>query len=116
MTARFDIHAGQDRPIRRTARGIWAEVGSAETYHRVLATELPALLKKSRPGLVQLLAGVDCFEHDDVGAIPGMDARQLASRDRLVLRLLSEAAVPTVVSLAGGYSTEAIDLHLETGD
>jgi len=110
----FDICGGQDRPVRRTERGIWAEVGSAESYHRVLATELPALLKKSRPGLVQLLAGVDCFEHDDVGGIPGMDASLLASRDHFVLRLLSEAAVPTVVSLAGGYSPETIDLHLET--
>lgn len=112
--AHFDIATSGRRHVRRETRGVWVETPSTVHYLDTLSDELPALLDRVQPDLVQYLAGVDCYEGDDLGGIPGMTAARLRDRDRFVLRELARRRLPTVISLAGGYSPEFAELHVRT--
>jgi acetoin utilization deacetylase AcuC-like enzyme len=89
-------------------------VDDEEGYRRALES-LPAFLDAVQSGLVQYQAGMDPFEDDPVGGIPGMTAAALRQRDAFVLAHLRRRAIPTVVNLAGGY-VEGVSarLHVET--
>ncbi len=95
-----------DRIVYKVARG-------PEDYRGHLA-RLPALLDRFRPGLVQYQAGMDCHEHDPVGAIHGIDAAFLLERDRFVLSEVLARHVPIVINLAGGYEGFSERLHVQT--
>jgi acetoin utilization deacetylase AcuC-like enzyme len=107
----FDIYGGHR--LERTQRGVWAGVRNARDYMRLLQTELPRLLDR-QPDLVQWQAGVDPFEDDDVGGIPGMTADCLRERDLFVLNALAARQMPTVICFAGGYSSSCVALHCQT--
>jgi acetoin utilization deacetylase AcuC-like enzyme len=107
----LDIHGGSC--LDRTARGVWAGVRDGDAYLELLRAELPRALDE-RPDLVQWQAGVDPFEEDDVGGIPGMTAVRLLERDAVVLEALAARRTPTVISLAGGYSASCVKLHCAT--
>jgi acetoin utilization deacetylase AcuC-like enzyme len=110
----FDIAAAGRRQIRRETRGLWIETPSPAHYLDSLCDELPTLLDRKRPDLVQALLGVDCYENDDVGGIGGMTAVRLRDRDRFVFAELAARRLPSVVSLAGGYSEPRVELHVQT--
>jgi acetoin utilization deacetylase AcuC-like enzyme len=65
-----------------------------------------------RPGLICFLAGADPFREDQLGGL-SLTKEGLAARDRLVF----EAGVPVVVTLAGGYAIDTddtVEIHCNT--
>jgi acetoin utilization deacetylase AcuC-like enzyme len=59
-------------------------------------------------------AGMDAYEHDPVGGIPGVDETFLRRRDSHVIQQVSWRRIPLVVNLAGGYVDGVERLHLMT--
>lgn len=107
----FDIHAGS-ASAEVTPRGHWYSVSKAHDYFDRLAV-LPSVLDRE-PDLIYWQAGMDPYEHDEVGGIADMDARALYLRDLLVAREIVRRKIPTVVTLAGGYVKGVERLHLQT--
>jgi len=95
-------------------RHLFADPADRQAYFGELA-KLPAWLDRVRPDLVQYQAGMDPFEQDPVGGIPGMTEEALRERDRFVIHELRTRGIPTVVNFAGGYRPGATEqLHLGT--
>lgn len=107
-------------PPHRGPDGVYAvlEAGRALAQYRALLAELPGVVERFRPDLIEYQAGMDCWEKDPLASVPGLDAAFLAERDAFVLELARDARVPIVVNLAGGYVGEGeprtVDLHVET--
>ena len=71
-------------------------------------------LMRVRPALVQYQAGMDPFEDDTVGGIPGVDEAFLRARDSFVIEHV-RWGIPLVVNIAGGYVEGRSErLHLNT--
>lgn len=86
-----------------------------ERYLRELERALPGVLAH-RPDCVFYLAGADPFEDDQLGGLR-LSKDGLRRRDRLVIQAASRAAVPLVVTLAGGYARHVEDtvaIHVAT--
>jgi acetoin utilization deacetylase AcuC-like enzyme len=65
-----------------------------------------------QPGLICFLAGADPFQEDQLGGL-SLTMEGLAARDRLVF----EAGVPVIVTLAGGYAIntdDTVEIHCNT--
>ena len=61
-----------------------------------------ALVVEHRPDVLLYQAGVDCHRDDPKGRA-GLGRLDLARRDRYVLRMARELAIPIVIVVAGGY-------------
>jgi hypothetical protein len=106
----FSIHARHWGPPEALA-SFSLELGSKvsdEVYLSALRQELPQIFATLQPKLVFFLAGTDPSREDPIGNWQISPAGMLA-RDLLVLDLArgGERKIPTVVTLAGGYGTEA---------
>jgi len=94
--------------------GLYRVVEDAREYFAVLA-RLPARIADFRPDIVLYQAGMDGFEDDPMGAVPGLDEARLRERDRLVFEACRDASVPCVWNLAGGYiHGVTYALHVDT--
>jgi acetoin utilization deacetylase AcuC-like enzyme len=65
-----------------------------------------------QPGLICFLAGADPFQEDQLGGL-SLTMEGLAARDRLVF----EAGIPVIVTLAGGYAIntdDTVEIHCNT--
>jgi acetoin utilization deacetylase AcuC-like enzyme len=65
-----------------------------------------------QPGLICFLAGADPFQQDQLGGL-SLTMEGLAARDRLVF----EADIPVIVTLAGGYAIntdDTVEIHCNT--
>jgi len=110
----FDIAYGTWDPAEHNDRTAFFDVGDVQAYRAALQT-LPAFLDRVKPRLVQYQAGVDCYEHDPVGGIDGVDAEFLRWRDTYVIGHIMQRQIPLVVVLAGGYVDGLSErLHVET--
>jgi acetoin utilization deacetylase AcuC-like enzyme len=88
-----------------------------ELYLERLAANLPRVVA-SEPDLVCYLAGADPFVEDQLGGL-SLTKNGLRARDRMVLSVCAERAVPVVVLLAGGYARrleDTVDIHYGTFD
>ncbi len=107
-------------PPHRADDGVYVVLAPSRAlaHYREALTELPAIVRRFRPDLIEYQAGMDCWEDDPLAACRGLTAEFLAERDELVLRTARELGVPVVVNLAGGYAgtgrPSTIDLHVET--
>lgn len=109
----FDIHGGFEASTEKTPRGHWYSVRNAEQYLRAL-DDLPGVLDRWEPDLIHWQAGMDPYQHDEVGGVEGMDARSLYKRDLFVAREIVTRRIPAVVTLAGGYIKGVERLHVQT--
>ncbi|MBI4025534.1 MAG: hypothetical protein HY360_11175 [Verrucomicrobia bacterium] len=77
---------------------------------------LPDVLDCFKPDLVEYQAGMDCYASDPMAHGVGLNRDGLRRRDRRVIRECRQRNIPTVVNLAGGYTTldEVAELHLGT--
>lgn len=114
----FSIHQQHNYPFFKP-RGdldIGLEDGAGDArYLEALAGALPQVMA-ARPELVVYVAGADPFEHDRLGGLR-LTKQGLAERDRLVVA--AAAAVPIVLTLAGGYAVDVrdtVDIHVATVD
>ncbi len=105
----FSVHNQpweDDRAVESTSVALGDDVGD-EAYLEALRAHLPRLLARFRPALVFYLAGCDPAADDVLGNWQITPAGLLA-RDRYVVEQLRRAgSPPTVVTLAGGYGSEA---------
>jgi acetoin utilization deacetylase AcuC-like enzyme len=88
-----------------------------ELYLERLAANLPRVVA-SEPDLVCYLAGADPFVEDQLGGL-SLTKNGLRARDRMVLSVCAERAVPVVVLLAGGYARrleDTVDIHYGSFD
>jgi len=90
------------------------EVQSAAEY---LAAVRRALARMDSVDFLIYYAGMD--PHENAGGIPGINARILQKRDRMVAAWWAEKKVPVIFAPAGGYAEamsleELAALHLDT--
>ena len=110
----FDVAGADWTGEHESHRAILRVVKNAACYEEALST-LPAFLDRTRPGLVEYQAGMDCHEGDPVGGIPGVDADFLAWRDRFVIEEVVRRGIPLVINLAGGYQSDGTTVRLHVG-
>ncbi len=86
-----------------------------DEYLRLLAESLPVVMAH-RPDLVVYLAGADPYDRDQLGGL-ALTKDGLRQRDRMVFAAVTEARIPFVVTLAGGYAVDladTVDIHVAT--
>ena len=111
--ALFDIAGGSWVDVANTASVEYHVVRDASAYDEALG-HIEAFLDRVRPELVMFQAGMDPYERDPVGGIPGIDEAFLRERDFRVITEVSWRGIPLVVNLAGGYVDGVERLHLMT--
>jgi len=111
--ALFDIAGGSWVDVVNTASVEYHVARDAGEYDAALG-HIEAFLDRVRPELVMFQAGMDPYEHDPVGGIPGVDEAFLRRRDSHVIAEVSSRRIPLVVNLAGGYVNGVERLHLMT--
>jgi acetoin utilization deacetylase AcuC-like enzyme len=113
--ALFDI-AGDDWIGYFETERLFYRIARTAAEYRALVQNLPAVLDRFQPQLVQYQAGVDCHEHDPIGGIAGVDAALLSDRDRFVIGEVVSRRIPLAINLAGGYQQGGVSerLHVQT--
>ena len=111
--ALFDIAGGSWVDVVNTA-SVEYHVARDASQYEVAFRHLEAFLDRVRPELVMFQAGMDPYEHDPVGGIPGVDEAFLRRRDSHVIQQVSWRRIPLVVNIAGGYVDGVERLHLMT--
>ena len=113
-TFTFSMHGANNYPARKE-RSSWdvalPDAMTDEAYVSRLADILPSLIERARPDLVMYQAGVDVLAGDRFGKL-GLSLAGLEERDRLVCACATQAGLPLVVTLGGGYA-RAIDRIVE---
>jgi acetoin utilization deacetylase AcuC-like enzyme len=114
----FSIHQQHNYPLFKPPSDL--DIGLPDgTGDPEYLARLEGALKSvfdSAPQIVVYLAGADPFEEDRLGGL-ALTFDGLRRRDRLVFAAASQAGVPVVVVLAGGYATDVEDtvrVHLGT--
>lgn len=111
--ALFDIAGGSWVNVVNTASVEYHVVRDAGEYVAALG-QIEAFLDRVRPELVMFQAGMDPYEHDPFGGVPGVDEAFLRRRDARVIAEVSSRRIPLVVTIAGGYTAGVERLHLMT--
>jgi acetoin utilization deacetylase AcuC-like enzyme len=114
----FSIHQQHNYPAFKPRGSL--DIGVEDRIHNVeylarLRGALPSVFA-FRPDIVYYLAGADPYEDDQLGGL-ALTREGLRERDRLVLQACRDAAVPVVVTLAGGYArrlTDTVAIHRAT--
>ncbi len=115
----YSIHVGRNYPAEKRPGSLDVElprqVSGAEYLERLDAT-LPVAFERFTPDLAFWISGSDPHENDRFGQMKLSDA-DIASRDRAVLELVIQNAVPAVVLYGGGYNRDRVHtarLHANT--
>jgi len=106
----FSVHGERNYPARKMRStldvGLPDGVGD-EQYLETLQENLPRLTADFRPDIVFYLAGVDVAEGDRYGRFRLSD-EGVRARERCVLDWARRLGLPLVITLAGGYSPNAV--------
>jgi acetoin utilization deacetylase AcuC-like enzyme len=114
----FSMHQQHNYPLfkPRGSLDIGLPDGADDrTYLAKLDAALPAVMAH-RPECVIYLAGADPYQDDQLGGLR-LTMEGLRQRDRTVIRTVREAAVPLVITLAGGYARrveQTVAIHAAT--
>jgi acetoin utilization deacetylase AcuC-like enzyme len=107
------IHGANNFPFRKQASKVDVPLadGSGDTeYLDALERALPRVVEFS-PEIVFFQSGVDGLASDTLGRLE-LSLEGLRQRDRMVMELCSEAGIPLVTTLGGGYS-DPIEVTVE---
>ncbi len=106
----FSMHGERNYPARKMRStldvGLPDGIGD-EAYLDALQAQLPQLTTGFSPDIVFYLAGVDVAAGDRYGRFALTDAG-IRARERCVLDWSRQLGLPLVVTLAGGYSPNAV--------
>jgi acetoin utilization deacetylase AcuC-like enzyme len=115
----FSIHSEQNFPLHKEPSdldiGLDDKTGDA-AYLEALQAGVRRALDLAEADLAIYVAGADPYE-DDLWGHLALSKAGLAERDRMVLELCRQAAVPVVTVMAGGYGRrieDTVDIHLQT--
>jgi acetoin utilization deacetylase AcuC-like enzyme len=114
----FSMHQQHNYPMWKPRGSL--DIGLADgtgdkTFLSALERALPRVMA-SNPQCVFYLAGADPYEDDQLGGLR-LTREGLRQRDRLVIETVRGAAVPLVITLAGGYARRVDDtvaIHVAT--
>lgn len=115
----FSIHCAKNFPVRKFPSHLDVDLDEGtrdEEYLTHLERALSIVLGHGPYDLAIYLAGADPFEGDRLGKL-GLTKGGLILRDRMVLKHLLRAGVPTAVAMAGGYAPDLqdiVDIHAGT--
>ena len=114
----FSIHDQHNYPVfkPRGSLDVGLPAGTGDQAYLAHVRQALPLVLAHQPDLVFYLAGADPYKDDQLGHTK-LTKDGLKQRDRLVLSAVREAAVPTVIVLAGGYARQLIDtvdIHVST--
>jgi acetoin utilization deacetylase AcuC-like enzyme len=113
------MHGARNYPVRKATSDLDVELEDGcndATYLTVLAAHLPRIIHDFRPQAMIYLAGADPYEGDRLGRLK-LSKSGLAARDRFVLELARDNAIPVAVTMAGGYAhnvADIVDIHFNT--
>ena len=114
----FSVHQERLYPVKQCSSldvGLETAVGDAE-YLEMLARHLPNILDDHRPQLVLYVAGVDPYEHDQLGGL-GLSIEGMRQRDEYVIREVRKRGIALAGVLAGGYAVsedDTVEMHVNT--
>lgn len=106
----FSMHGERNYPARkmRSTLDVGLPDGTGDdAYLAALESHLPRLTAGFRPDVVFYLAGVDVADGDRYGRFVLTDAG-IRARERRVLDWSRRLGLPLVITLAGGYSPNAV--------
>jgi acetoin utilization deacetylase AcuC-like enzyme len=115
----FSMHGERNYPVRKEVSDVDVELPDGcddNTYLSTLAHHLPRIARAFEPDAMIYLAGADPYAGDRLGRLQ-LSKGGLASRDRFVLELARNAAIPVTVTMAGGYAhdvNDIVDIHFTT--
>ncbi len=115
----FSIHGARNYPFRKERSTLDVELPDGagdDAFLAALELHVPHLLAGFRPDLAVYLAGADPWRDDRFGRL-ALSKAGLEERDRLVLGACRDAAIPVVVTMAGGYARDTedtVDIHVAT--
>ena len=115
----FSMHGARNYPVRKETSDLDIELpdGCDDTsYLHALRENLPHIITQFRPHAMIYLAGADPYEGDRLGRLK-LTKAGLATRDRVVLELARDNAIPVAVTMAGGYAHhvgDIVDIHFNT--
>ena len=106
----FSMHGERNYPSRKMRStldvGLPDGIGD-EPYLETLENHLPQLTQHFSPDIVFYLAGVDVVAGDRYGRFTLSEAG-LRERERCVLEWSRKLGLPLVITLAGGYASDAL--------
>ncbi|MDP7395788.1 MAG: histone deacetylase [Lentisphaeria bacterium] len=114
----FSMHQERLYPVKQRSSldvGLEAAVGDAG-YLETLARHLPDILEDRRPQLVLYVAGVDPYEHDQLGGL-GLSIEGMRQRDEYVICEVRKRGIALAGVLAGGYAVsedDTVQMHVNT--
>jgi acetoin utilization deacetylase AcuC-like enzyme len=115
----FSIHGAKNFPFHKATSDIDIELpdGTEDAEYLAMVEEgVGRALAASGADLAIYIAGADPYVGDTLGKM-AISMEGLARRDRLVLGLCREAALPVAVTMGGGYARDVDDIaaiHTET--
>lgn len=115
----FSIHGAKNFPFHKANSDLDIELpdGTEDDEYLPLVEEgVRRALAASGADLAIYIAGADPYVGDTLGKM-AISMAGLAARDRLVMRLCKEAALPVAVTMGGGYARDVDDIaaiHTET--
>jgi len=105
----FSMHGERNYPAQkmRSTLDIGLPDGvTDDAYLQTLSSALPKLIESFSPEVVFYLAGVDVMAGDRYGRFQ-LTEPGLRERERMVLDFASTQGLPLVITLAGGYASDA---------
>ena len=118
-TFTFSMHGTNNYPARKEQSSWDVDLPDGttdEVYVSRLADILPTLIARARPDLIMYQAGVDVLAGDRFGKL-ALSPAGVEERDRLVCTCATQAGLPLVVTLGGGYAREIgriVEAHCRT--
>ena len=115
----FSMHGARNYPVRKEISDLDVELPDGcddVTYLAELQQHLPRIINEFKPQAMIYLAGADPYEGDRLGRLK-LTKAGLATRDRFVLELARDNAIPVAVTMAGGYAhnvADIVDIHFNT--
>ncbi len=115
----LSMHGKNNYPFRKEKSDLDIELldgTDTETYLKILADNLPAIIQSVQPDVAFVLSGVDILDTDKFGKLKvSMDGCKL--RDEYIFNTLKEKNIPCIVSMGGGYSADVkiiLEAHCNT--
>ena len=108
----FSMHGAGNYPFHRERSTLDVELPDGcddAAYLAALDRHLDGVLDESRADLAIYLAGADPYRHDRFGRL-GLGLAGLRARDRRVFGACRRRGLPIVLTLAGGYARDIVDI------